>query len=576
MLRWNRVCWVCLTCLAAALRLPSGRGQPPPHPLPLSPEGREVRGQGAQAVDEVAPPPRPAAPNEGTRSALNKLPPLPSRELSPEMVSALNPVVTGINLHAALMLGGVQNPQILIARQRVLEAVAERQRAAAFILPTFRPVGSNYDSHTGPLQQSSGNILSVKREAVYVGSGANAVAAGTVAIPGLQYNLNVALGIYGMLSSRQLVVQRQFASRAAENQALGEIASAYLELLRAEGRRAAAIQTRQEAQKIAGYMYSFARTGVGTPADADRADTELERRDTEVLQADSEVQLTSARLAELVNLDPAIRLQPQEDRLWPTSLVPDPIPLPELLAIAITQRPELGEMQAAIQRTLLDLGSARVLPFSPNVIVGYSAGGFGGGSNLVASNRTPRFGAFVNQPYFGNFEGRDDMDVIAFWTLANLGVGNRALINLAKSRVGIAKIERLRVLNRVREEVTDAYVRAQARFAELRYSEETMKAGLAAYTEDSERFYQGGPGPQGALPVEVLDDLRLLAQGREDYVNAIAAYNRAQLELYVAIGLPPADVLARPIPRSFPTAPPLGQDQKRAAPGGNPPAGPAR
>ena len=36
--------------------------------------------------------------------------------------------------------------------------------------------------------------------------------------------------------------------------------------------------------------------------------------------------------------------------------------------------------------------------------------------------------------------------------------------------------------------------------------------------------------------------------GTHAYLNAIVDYNQAQLELYVALGQPPADVLARPVP----------------------------
>src|SRR5207237_10367091 len=77
-----------------------------------------------------------------------------------ESVSPLVPrpssLVT-IDLSTALRLAGVQNPAILLARQRVVEAVVQRQLAAAVFLPSLN-AGLNYDAHTGPLQQSSGNI----------------------------------------------------------------------------------------------------------------------------------------------------------------------------------------------------------------------------------------------------------------------------------------------------------------------------------------------------------------------------------------------------------------------------------
>ena len=91
---------------------------------------------------------------------------------------------------------GVENPELLLARERVAEATALRQLAVAQLLPNLN-VGTNYDAHQGALQQSAGNILQVNRDAMYVGLGANAVGGGTVNIPGLNYNLNVGEDWYG-------------------------------------------------------------------------------------------------------------------------------------------------------------------------------------------------------------------------------------------------------------------------------------------------------------------------------------------------------------------------------------------
>jgi len=56
---------------------------------------------------------------------------------------------------------------------------------------------------------------------------------------------------------------------------------------------------------------------------------------------------------------------------------------------------------------------------------------------------------------------------------------------------------------------------------------------------------------QQGLPIEVLDSLRLLGRSRYAYLDAIADYNRAQFELYVAMGQPPAQYLARPVPANL-------------------------
>jgi outer membrane protein TolC len=74
-------------------------------------------------------------------------------------------------------------------------------------------------------------------------------------------------------------------------------------------------------------------------------------------------------------------------------------------------------------------------------------------------------------------------------------------------------------------------------------AEKALPVGVRALTLDFERV-KGGVG----LPIELLDSFRLTNQARFDYLDAIVGYNRAQLDLYVALGQPPADALARPVP----------------------------
>ena len=50
------------------------------------------------------------------------------------------------------------------------------------------------------------------------------------------------------------------------------------------------------------------------------------------------------------------------------------------------------------------------------------------------------------------------------------------------------------------------------------------------------------------LPLEVIDSMRLLGRARYEYLDTIIDYNRAQVQLWVALGHPPADVLVRPVP----------------------------
>lgn len=450
-----------------------------------------------------------------------------------------------IDLASALQLAGVQNPEILIAREQVTEAVALRQLAAAQYLPSIN-AGTNFDNHNGPLQQSTGVILKVNRGSLYLGLGANAVGAGTVNIPGIVWNGNLSRTYFDALTASQIVRSREFRSDAVRNHVLLRVASAYVELLRAEGHLAVALKSRDEAQEVARVTANYAKTGQGRQADADRAATEHEQREADVAQARGDILSASARLTELLGLNSSVRLHVVDAWVVPAPIVPDPIPLAELIAIALTQRPELQERQAAIQAAFLQLRAAKLLPFSPNVIVGYSAGAFGGGSNLAADGIPQADGTILRQPRFDSFAGRQDFDAVAFWSLQNLGVGNVAHIRLSRSQLRAEQLRELEVLDRIRAEVATAYARTHARFAQMDSTERAVKSSQKAFQEDLLRT----KNVQG-LPIEVLDSLRLLGRSRHAYLDAIADYNRAQFELYVALGQPPAQFLARPVPANL-------------------------
>ena len=220
----------------------------------------------------------------------------------------------------------------------------------------------------------------------------------------------------------------------------------------------------------------------------------------------------------------------------PQPVVPDPIPVSELIAIAMLHRPELAGQRAAIEAALMTLDGAKVLPFSPTTMLGFSGGAFGGGSNLV-------------RPSSAASSGRTDFDLIMFWTIQNLGVGNIALIRMANAQLKVAQFQQVEILNRVRADVAEAYARAHARYAQIGVYEEAVRSGYLAYHQDLDRIRgMAANRPRDVLPIELLNSFDLLANARVEYVDAIVDYNRAQFAMYVALGQPPANSLAHPVP----------------------------
>ena len=350
--------------------------------------------------------------------------------------------------------------------------------------------------------------------------------------------MNVNEAYFGYLVSRQRSERAQAGAAVARNNTLLQIAVAYCQLVREQGTRAIAVKVRDDALEVARITATFAKAGIGRQSDAERARTEVGRREADIFAADAAIVEASARLGQILNLESSIRLQSKENWIVPRSIVPDPIPLPELIAIALYQRPEVAERRAEVHAAMLELDGAKLLLFSPQFIAGFSDGAFGGGGN-VNSNNTGR-------PRFGDFGDRTDVDIVMYWSIRNMGLANRALMKTATARLAAADWERTKRLNEIRAEVADAYARTQARAAQLDLRERAVIASEQGFQEDLKRAFAGE-----GRPIEVLDSLRLRAIAQQDYLDTIASYNQAQYELYVAIGQPPADLLihsAPPIP----------------------------
>ncbi len=285
----------------------------------------------------------------------------------------------------------------------------------------------------------------------------------------------------------------------------------------------------------------YAKRGAGDQADANRAAAELARRNNQIVDAEQAMLVASAHLAALLNIPPSVQMHAIDGWVVPTEIVPNTLPLQELIFIATQQRPEMAARSAEIREAVMRMRNQIFLPLSPTVIAGYSAGTFGGGSNLVAFP-----GGFqgFQQPYFGQFGPRQDIDVIMFWTAQNMGVGNLGRFRVARAERRIAELELIRTLNRVRDDVAVAYAKIHAHYAQIDIARSGMEAAGRSFAEDYRRLTAVGR----ALPIELLNSFRLLAAARMEYLDSVVNYDIAQFALYVALGQPPTANLAHEIP----------------------------
>lgn len=513
--------------LADALKLASREGPAAKSDPDLKPASAPT--PSASATEPVQDRPGPELPSPlGPLPATNE--PVPAAPTTPPGPSIPPPMTTHpIDLPTALRLAEAENPRIGEARARIAVALGHLSFNRTLLLPTLN-AGANYHGHQGNLQRSSGEIFNLSEQAFYVGGGAFTVAAETMRIPMLNLVGPMADILYNPLAARQQLDRTRFDASATANDVLLGVAGDYLDLQAARARIAARQRTESEGAEVSRITATYARTGEGREADARRAETRQLQWRAEIRSAEEDAAVAAARLARRLHLDPSVRLAPLGDPLTIFPLVDLERPMEELLAVALERRPEIAAGSANVAEMQTRLRQEIARPLLPTVWLGFSAGAFGGGSNL-------------NQPLLGNFGGRSDFDARAWWTLQNFGLGNLTTQKRRRAIVEAAVADRGRTVARVRKEVASARGEALAYRQKIEIARGELAAAEDGFRKDLERI-QAAAAP----PLEVLDNLKMLRKARDQIIDAVNGFNHAQFQLFVALGSPP--------PLEGPAAPP--------------------
>ncbi|MGE4138226.1 MAG: TolC family protein [Pirellulales bacterium] len=421
--------------------------------------------------------------------------------------------VTMVNILASV---AGRNPQVGFATQRYAEAYARLIAARVLWLPTINS-GVGWNNHAGPLQASDGLVSNVNRSSLTAGLGVQTIGAGSPVVPGLFANFHSADAIFQPRIANRAAAARDAAVRATVNDLLLETALAYLDLLRAHQLHAITVDIRHHAEQLAQATADFARTGEGNEADADRAATELSIRQNEVVRAEEEIQVASAKVVQLLNDDPRFVLRPLEPAIAPVELVPLDTPVQALLPTGLMNRPELAEAQHLVGEAVHRYRMEKISPWLPNVLMGTSYAGFGGGQGSQIDNTAGRF----------------DLDAIAYWQVRSMGVGEYAARREARAQYDQTRFEQVRVMNLVGREIVEAHAQVQARHRQIAISQQAVERATASFDRNLLRVRD-----LKGLPIETLQSIQALDQARREYLRALVDYNTAQFRLQRALGWP--------------------------------------
>ena len=222
-------------------------------------------------------------------------------------------------------------------------------------------------------------------------------------------------------------------------------------------------------------------------------------------------------------LDPKVVMVPVEPPECIIHLIPDDVPLDDLVIQGLQNRPELAERDGP--------GSGGRRPAQA------------GGAPSVHPERV--------HDLRGGRPGRRRQCVLRqlrsarrrrgrlYWELQNLGFTDVAIMRRRAAELEISNLEKTRALTQVGADIVAAFETRLAAARQIEDARETLVEAIESLRLNFVNIRQGAQLPRATRPIEVLQPIQALAQGRLDYLDSVLSYNRAQFQLKRAIGQAP-------------------------------------
>jgi outer membrane protein TolC len=465
------------------------------------------------------------APEPGPRQFL--VTPVLKENLQAPAVPPAAPAATDrplpINLATALCLSNARPLVIAFAQNSVELAAAQLQHAKVMWLPNFN-TGIDYYRHVVYDQETQGPVINVSKSYFAAGAGAT-----------LDFGISDA--IFLPLAARQELSSREFDLEAARNDALATVATTYFDVQEARGRLAGNLDAQAKAKDLQKQIKGLAggeAGGLVPQIEVDRVLALQYDLEQEAAASRAAWQTSSARLNRVLRLSPGAVVVPIEPPQLQVTLIPPGRVVDDLIPVGLLNRPELASQKALVQATLERLRQERLRPLLPSVVLGGGSGPGGAFTGGVFE------GSPNDEPYVGG--GRFDVELGVVWTFENLGAGNRALVRERSAQQQRALLGLFDTQDRVAEEVVQAH--AQLGAAALQVGEAEAGVREANITLAGTRIGLRNPRGAGGLlqlinrPQEAVAALQQLNRAYDTYFAAVNGYNRAQFQLYRAIGYP--------------------------------------
>jgi outer membrane protein TolC len=425
-----------------------------------------------------------------------------------------------INLATALRLSDARPLIVAAAQASVWVAEAQLARAKVLWVPSLM-VGADYIRHDGGGPDINKGVMTASSVNFFYGGA------------GMYQMVNVTDAYFEPLAARQVLNSRHWDIQSAKNEALAKTADAYFRVHQYRGMYAGALYAVERGRDLVQRIAQLSADLVPS-VEVDRARNMLADLEQQSVAAREAWRVASADLTQVLRLDPRAVVVPLESDHLQITMIDPAQPLHDLQRIALSNRPELPSRQALVQAAELRLRREKMRPLLPILMLNgfqsagmyYNIGMFGLGPN-----------SSLNQ-----WVGRDDISPQIVWQLDGFGFGNMARIKQQRGEQSRAIIELRNIQDMVAAEVTRSQARLQSAAIRVEQADRAVRTAITTFNGNFEGLRHTTRFENLLYlvyrPQEAVYALELLKLAFDEYFSTVADYNRAQFEMFHALGYP--------------------------------------
>jgi outer membrane protein TolC len=435
-----------------------------------------------------------------------------------------------INLATALRLSDARPLIVAAAQASVWVAEAELTRSKVLWVPMLN-LGFDYTRHDGGGPDFNKGIMTAPSVNFFYGG---------AGMWGGMDGIQGAEAIFQPLVQRQMLNSAHWDIQSAKNDAVMMTSDAYFRVHQYRGMFAGALYSVERGRDLVERVRQLSKELV--PAvEVDRARNMLADLEQQAVSARQEWRVASADLTQVLRLDPRAVVVPLEHDHTQVTLIDPSRSLDDLMPIALTNRPELASHQALVTAMMESVRREKFRPLVPNLYIN----GFQTPYEMLQGGI---FGLGPNSS-LNQWRGRADLSYQPMWQLEAFGIGNLARIKEQRGMQSMAIIEFFRTQDTVAGDVTRALARVQSAAARVIQADRAMRTAIITFNGNFEGLQQttrlGSVLVLVNRPQEAVFALQLLKVAFDQYFTTVAEYNRAQFEMFHALGYPAREVTAQ-------------------------------